>query len=103
VEVDGEVGFACSRSSDGDDAYVLSSDVFPLDVVGRIVVMCLTADLVVPVFRPIFQKLTGQTLFFLINENSKSFALFQKKTFYISKQKKNSSTMIHMAVAYYYA
>jgi hypothetical protein len=50
VEVNGEVGFACSRRSDDDDACVLSGDVFPLDFVCRIVVMCLSAGLVVPIF-----------------------------------------------------
>jgi hypothetical protein len=35
---------------------VLSGDVFPLDVVGRIVVMCLTAGLVVPVFARFFKN-----------------------------------------------
>jgi hypothetical protein len=29
--------------------------------------------------RPISRKLTGQTIFLLINENDKSFALFQNK------------------------
>jgi hypothetical protein len=50
VEVNGEVGFACSRRSDDDDACVLLSDVFPLNVVCRIVVLCLSSNLVVPVF-----------------------------------------------------
>jgi hypothetical protein len=50
VEVDGGVGFACSRRSDDDDACVLPSDVFPLNVVCRIVVLCLSADLVIPIF-----------------------------------------------------
>jgi hypothetical protein len=50
VEVDGGVGFACSRRSDDDDTCVLPSDVFLLNVVCRIVVLCLLANLVVSVF-----------------------------------------------------
>jgi hypothetical protein len=50
VEVDGEVVFACSRRSDDDDACVLPGDVFPLNVVCHIVVLCLSASLVAPVF-----------------------------------------------------
>jgi hypothetical protein len=74
VEVDGEVRFACSRRSDNDEACVLPGDVFSVShccfvPFGR---SCCTS------FHPVFRKLTRQ-IFFLINENGKSFALFQKK------------------------
>jgi hypothetical protein len=55
---------------------VLSGDVFSLDDVCHIVVICLSSSHVVTVFvRP---KLSRQTVFFLINKNNKSFTLLKK-------------------------